>query len=106
MEILRVASLNICNRAEPWETRLRLIRRELARVDAHIVGLQEILSAESAPGSSLAHEIAAGLGYEVAFAPACDFGGGLMFGNGVLSRFPIAEVQAWPLPVARPDDGR
>jgi endonuclease/exonuclease/phosphatase family metal-dependent hydrolase len=105
MERLRVATLNLWNKSGPWEKRLPLVRRELTAISPDLMGLQEVLRLEK-PASCQAEEIAQGLGYEVAYAPAWDLGHGLSMGNAVLSRFPIAAVKHWPLPVGRPDDGR
>jgi endonuclease/exonuclease/phosphatase family metal-dependent hydrolase len=105
MERLRVATLNVWNRGGPWERRLDLIRREIERLAPDLVGLQEVLRLE-APRACQAEEIARGLGYEVAFGPAQDAGGGLWLGNAVLSRFPIRRARHWALPVQREDDAR
>ena len=45
-----------------------------------------------------AQELAAGLGYHAAFASAWHIGGGLQFGNAVLSRWPIGAAENFPLP--------
>ncbi|WP_441285693.1 endonuclease/exonuclease/phosphatase family protein [Sorangium sp. KYC3313] len=100
---LRVLTLNIWNRHDPWEARLELIREGLRELDPDVVGLQEVLSHE---GRSLADDIADGLGYEVAFGAAHDLGGGVLFGNAVLSRWPIARSQAFPLPTGETDEKR
>ncbi|XXX72247.1 endonuclease/exonuclease/phosphatase family protein [Sorangium sp. So ce134] len=100
---LRVLTLNIWNRHDPWEARLALIRKGLRALDADVIGLQEVMSYE---GRSLADGIAEGLGYEVAFGPAHDLGGGVLFGNAVLSRWPIARSQAFPLPTGETDEKR
>jgi len=39
VDILRVVTLNIWNNQGPWPERLRLIRKELPTLDAHLVGL-------------------------------------------------------------------
>lgn len=105
MDRLRVATLNIWNRGGPWDERVRLIRREMEALAPDLVGLQEVLRTE-APRLCQAEEIAAGLGYEVAYGPAQDLGNGLWFGNAVLSKFPIRASKHWALPVGREDDGR
>lgn len=103
MERLRVATLNIWNKSGPWPERLALIRRELSALQPDIVGLEEVLrlvpdGGEPGPGTDQASEIAEGLGYEIAFGRASDYGGGLAFGNALLSRFPILEQAVDPLP--------
>ena len=97
---LKVLTLNIWNRQGPWERRLPLIRHGLRTLAPDVVGLQEVLRHESiAPDQ--AHEVADGLGYHVAYGPAWDLGGGLHFGNAVLSRWPIASAGHLTLPGAR-----
>ena len=86
-------TLNIWNRQGPWERRLPLIRRGVAELSPDLVGLQEVLRHESATADQ-ASEIADGLGYQVAFGPAWDIGGGLHFGNAVLSRFSCVVLSA------------
>jgi endonuclease/exonuclease/phosphatase family metal-dependent hydrolase len=105
VDILRVVTLNIWNNQGPWNERLRLIRRELPTLDAHLVGLQEVLHLDGAAPGTLdqAQQIADGLGYYVAFASAWHIGGGLQFGNALLSRWPIVEATNFPLP-CEPDD--
>lgn len=49
-------------------------------------------------GACQAEEIAGGLGYEVVYAPAVDFGGRL-FGNALLSRWPVVRQDVLALPV-------
>jgi endonuclease/exonuclease/phosphatase family metal-dependent hydrolase len=53
-----------------------------------------------------AEELADGLGYHVAYAPAWDVGGGLSIGNALLSRFPIVQHAAVELPVDERDERR
>lgn len=100
MDRLRVVTLNIWNRMGPWEQRFRLIREGLRALDADIVGLQEVLAFE---GESQAKAIAEalredGLHYELTFGKANELGGGVLFGNAVLSRFPITKSDVFPLP--------
>src|SRR4051794_32234310 len=100
MDRLRVVTLNIWNRMGPWEQRFRLIREGLRALDADVIGLQEVLAFE---GESQAKAIAEalredGLGYELTFGKANELGGGVLFGNAVLSRFPITKAEVFPLP--------
>ncbi|MCC6556177.1 MAG: endonuclease/exonuclease/phosphatase family protein [Polyangiaceae bacterium] len=95
MDRLRVLTLNIWNRQGPWEERLPLIREGIRALEPDVVGLQEVLWYE---GTSQAHAIAEGLGYEVAFGVAHRLGGGVEFGNAALSRWPIARTEVFPLP--------
>ncbi|HSO00857.1 MAG TPA: endonuclease/exonuclease/phosphatase family protein [Candidatus Nanopelagicales bacterium] len=103
MERLRVLTLNIWNRQGPWEERLRIIRAGIKELEPDIVGLQEVIWRE---GRCQAHEIVEGLGYEVAFGKACDLGEGAEFGNAVLSRWPIARREVFPLPTGSTDESR
>lgn len=95
-DVWRVVTLNIWHRAGPWERRLPLIRDGLAALDADVIGLQEVLAFPNLP--SQADEIAAGTGWNVFHAPAWEVGGGLVFGNAILSRHPLADTRVLPLP--------
>lgn len=103
MATLRVLTLNIWNRQGPSEQRIKLIRAGIAALDPDLVALQEVLERG---GHSQAHDIAAGLGREVAFGSAHDLGGGVQVGNAVLSRWPVASTQVFPLPVGDADELR
>jgi endonuclease/exonuclease/phosphatase family metal-dependent hydrolase len=106
MSVLRVATINVWNKSGPWLSRLALIRRELERLEPEIVGLQEVLrfrpdAATDAPltaENDQLTEIANGLGYQLAYSVASDYGHGLKFGNAVLSRYPIVAEQSFQLP--------
>ena len=106
MSVLRVATINVWNKSGPWLSRLALIRRELERLAPEVVGLQEVLRfrPDVAPDAPLTvhndqlTEIADGLGYQLAYSVASDYGHGLKFGNGVLSRHPIVSEQSFQLP--------
>ena len=105
MQLLRVATLNVWNRSGPWAARLGLIRDGLARLDADVVGLQEVMRLVRpgtieplSPEHDQARELADGFDYEISYAGAADYGNGLVMGNAVLSRFPILESRAFPLP--------
>jgi endonuclease/exonuclease/phosphatase family metal-dependent hydrolase len=101
--VLKVLTINIWNRQGPWTERLELLRRGLERLRPDVVGLQEVLSDGN---TSLAHAIADGLGYEVGFGSAKAVGGGIHFGNAVLSRFPITASETIPLPSVDTDEER
>ncbi|MBK9032558.1 MAG: endonuclease/exonuclease/phosphatase family protein [Myxococcales bacterium] len=104
MERLRVVTLNIWNRQGPWAARLPLIRDGLAALAPDAVGLQEVLGFPGQP--SQADEIAAGLGWHVHYAPAWHIGGGLTFGNAILSPHPLRDVAVLPLPAPPEVDSR
>ena len=57
---LRVLSWNIWWRFGPWERRRPAIAATLARLDADVIGLQEVWGDET---TNLAAELAAELGY-------------------------------------------
>jgi endonuclease/exonuclease/phosphatase family metal-dependent hydrolase len=107
MRCLRVATLNIWNRGGPWERRCELIRRELQGLEPDLVGLQEVLRLKGATfRADQSLELAAGLGFHVAYGPADDLGGGLTLGNALLSRHPILEHEAVPLPAEGSGESR
>ena len=95
MNRLRILTLNIWNRQGPWEARLPLIREGIRRLQPDVVGLQEVIQVG---GVSQADAIREGLGYEAAFGTANDHGGGVLFGNAILSRWPIKDRRVFPLP--------
>lgn len=95
-EIWRAVTLNIWNRQGPWPQRLPLIREGLRALDADVIGLQEVLGFPGMP--SQADEIAQGLGYHVHHVPAWHVGGGLTFGNAILSKYPLVDGASLPLP--------
>lgn len=112
-ELLRVATLNVWNRSGPWRERLRLIREELGRLSPDLIGLQEAMRLvrvgtfeARSPEADQAFEIARGLGYEIAYAPAQDYGNDLFMGNALLSRYPIVESQWERLPDQGSGEGR
>ena len=114
MSVLRVATINVWNKAGPWPARLSLIRRELGRLRPEIVGLQEVLRfrPDSDPNTPLSTsndqltEIAEGLGFQLAYSVAADYGNGLKFGNALLSQHPILEQHSFPLPGAESGETR
>ncbi|MBE7451970.1 MAG: endonuclease/exonuclease/phosphatase family protein [Kofleriaceae bacterium] len=103
-DLLRVVTLNIWNRQGPWPERLGLIRDGLAALDADVIGLQEVLGFPGLP--SQADEIAAGTGWHVHHVPAWHIGGGLTFGNAILSRHPLRDADSLPLPSPPDHDTR
>jgi endonuclease/exonuclease/phosphatase family metal-dependent hydrolase len=96
MNPLRVATLNIWNRFGPWEERAMAIRAGLRTVAPDILGLQEVLRLDEGVGDGLdqAAAIADSFGYHHAWASA----DGESWGNAALSRWPIAQSQAFDLP--------
>jgi endonuclease/exonuclease/phosphatase family metal-dependent hydrolase len=103
-KILRAATLNIWNRFGPWEDRLRAIRAGVRSIAPDLLGLQEVvrLAADDGDGLDQTAAIAEGR-YHVAYSRAHDE---KWFGNALLSRWPIAESQAFELPRAGTDERR
>ena len=113
MDTLRIVTLNVWNKSGPWHERSSLIRAELARLDADVIGLQEVLrlsdpgvETSPSPQTCQATQIAEGYGYGVAYAAACDYGNGLKFGNALLSRHPIAKAAGFALPAGDSSESR
>jgi endonuclease/exonuclease/phosphatase family metal-dependent hydrolase len=108
LEKLRVATLNIWNKAGPWVERLALMRKQVKDLSADIIGLQEVLRfvpdekqpPVPAPDNDQASEIADGLGYNIAYGIAADYSGGLKFGNALLTRYKILDSRTFRLPGA------
>jgi endonuclease/exonuclease/phosphatase family metal-dependent hydrolase len=119
---LRVLTLNIWNNQGPWPTRLAMIRQGITALDPHLIGLQEVLHLDGPDDASSvnptpptppiprimdqAQTIADGLGYYTAFASAWHIGGGLQFGNALLSRYPIVVARTFHLPTDPDDETR
>lgn len=95
-QLWRVATLNLWNRQGPWPARLPLIREALLALDLDAIGLQEVMGFTGLP--SQAHELAEGTGWNVHHVPAWNIGGGLTFGNAILSPHPLSDCQSLPLP--------
>jgi endonuclease/exonuclease/phosphatase family metal-dependent hydrolase len=102
---LKLLTLNIWGRTGPWPKRRALIAEGIARLEPHVVGLQEVWDDEA---GNLARELADLIGGEwhVHHAPAYEMEPGRTCGNAVISRFPILEAEAWPLPEPTGDCGR
>ncbi len=100
---LTVATLNIWHDMGDWPVRRPMVIRELAALDADIIGLQEVLQNEGLPNQ--AEDIAQALGgYDVHFVSTDAPGQARRYGNAILSRLPVLardEVRLRPL-----DDSR
>ncbi len=103
-DTIKVACLNIWNKSGPWPERVKRIREDLRALRPDVLGLQEVLRLQQ-DGSDVvsaercqATEIGEGFGLQSAFAAAADYGGGLMFGNAVLSGYPILNQKQFILP--------
>jgi len=104
---LRVGTLNLWGRQGPWEARRTVARKALDQLALDILGLQEVLcfdaravGADPATSADQARELGEGLGFHTCFGPALDLGFGYSFGNAILSRFPLADVENVALPSA------
>lgn len=121
MKKIRVATLNVWNKSGPWQDRKRLICEELLRLQPDVVGFQELLrlspegeGTEPTPSrmptepwssandqlSELAADLSAlgGEPQQLAFFQAKSYGGGLVLGNGLMTRFELLDVRGFPLP--------
>jgi endonuclease/exonuclease/phosphatase family metal-dependent hydrolase len=92
----RIATLNIWNRQGPWPERVALIREQLLALDVDALALQEVLAFAGLP--TQADEIISGLGWNAYYAPAMTIGGGLTFGNAIVSPHALLDTAAFPLP--------
>jgi endonuclease/exonuclease/phosphatase family metal-dependent hydrolase len=100
---IRVLTINIWNRSGPWESRLPLLRAGIEALAPDVIGVQEVMSDGT---HSLADALVDGLGYGVAYGEAKPLGGGITFGNAVLSRWPVAVRDVVRLPGAGTDEQR
>ena len=92
---LRVATWNVWWRFGPWEERQPAIAEALHRIDADVIALQEVWDVHDGAGQP--EVLADKLGYEHVFDSGFDAGDAL-FGNAVLSRWPIVSSEKRPLP--------
>ncbi len=92
---VRVLSWNLWWRFGPAEARQPAIAATLAELRPDLVALQEVWGEPG--GTTLATELAGGLGYDHAYAARLSVDG-VEFGNAVLSRWPITASEATPLP--------
>lgn len=95
---LRVLTWNLWWRFGPWELRRPAIAATLASLDADVICLQEVWDDGQV---CFAAELAEGLGFRHTFGARVEHEG-VGFGNAILSRWPITNEQALPLP-APPD---
>jgi endonuclease/exonuclease/phosphatase family metal-dependent hydrolase len=101
---LRFLTLNLWGENGPWSERLALAADGLAALDPDVVLLQEV---REVPGliPNQAETLARGRGFHHVFAPSTAWGGGHE-GLAILSRFPIGEHEAKPLPHSTETEGR
>jgi endonuclease/exonuclease/phosphatase family metal-dependent hydrolase len=101
--VVTALTLNLWNRAPPWEERLAVIRAGLAAMRPDVVALQEVVSVPEV-GFDQAALVAEGLGYHVVAgaAPGREF----TLANAVLSRFAVVHSEVVTLPALDTDEGR
>jgi endonuclease/exonuclease/phosphatase family metal-dependent hydrolase len=92
---LRVATWNVWWQFGPWQERQPAIAETLHGLDADVIALQEVW--DTADGTGQAGALADALGYHQVFAAGFDAGDAI-FGNAVLSRWPVAESVTRNLP--------
>ena len=92
---MRVATWNVWWRFGPWEKRQPVIAETLHGMDADVIALQEAWGVHDGPGQ--ADKLAEKLGYEPVFDAGFDTGD-VLFGNAILSRWPIVKSEKRPLP--------
>jgi endonuclease/exonuclease/phosphatase family metal-dependent hydrolase len=86
---LKVATLNIWHDQHDWPARLPLVVDALRRVDADVVGLQEVLQDAAKGLPNQAATLAEALGYRMVFVSTDAEGAPRRYGNAILSRLPI-----------------
>jgi len=96
MPSLRILTLNLWHRSEPYAKRLAAMRTGIADLAPDVIGLQEVMVG---PSSSQLVDLAEHTTYtRAAFAAAHESEGADSFGNGALSRFPIDHAERLMLP--------
>lgn len=103
--MVKVATLNIWNRFGPWEERLVAIRARLTELAPDVIGLQEVLKSTQGDRLDQAALVSQGLGYHAAWGIASE-SHGFPVGNAVLSKWPIARTEVFPLPSGGSDEDR
>jgi endonuclease/exonuclease/phosphatase family metal-dependent hydrolase len=103
--MMKVATLNIWNRFGPWDERLAAIRTRLAELAPDVIGLQEVLRSREGDRLDQAEAVSSGLGYHVAWGVASE-SHGFPVGNAILSRWPVARSEVFPLPRCDTDEER
>jgi len=103
--VIRVATLNLWNKSGPWQARMDLVREEMAALRPDLLALQEVLELHSPKSVMNQADELKGDVYERAYGPAHELSqqwipasNTLYFGNALLSRWPILEERAYPLP--------
>jgi endonuclease/exonuclease/phosphatase family metal-dependent hydrolase len=102
---LRVVTLNFWGIEPPLHRRLALAERQLAALAPDAIGVQEVRPLDGQAGTTTAAHLADRLGMHHVYEVATRWGGG-QEGLAILSRHPILEHRALPLPEARPTEAR
>ncbi|MGH7820303.1 MAG: endonuclease/exonuclease/phosphatase family protein, partial [Candidatus Binatia bacterium] len=102
LRTLRIATINLWNRSEPYAARMLHAGQCLSRLAPDVIGLQE---AFAGGGRNQAGELGAREAYHVLWHPAGAIDGGTI-GNAVLSRYPIRGGAVRRLPHADGAIGR
>jgi endonuclease/exonuclease/phosphatase family metal-dependent hydrolase len=111
---LRLCTINFWGIEPPLERRLELARSQLAALAPDVVAMQEVRPVDGRSGRTTADVLGEALGMASVYQPAVrwndgDFGPGRPGGEeglALLSRLPILEHRAMPLPQARPTEAR
>lgn len=90
---LRVLSWNLWWQFGPWQERAAAITKTLKKLDADVIGLQEIWGKDGRNSAALQ---AKELGYHYHYAPGAKING-VRMGNAILSRWPILKTKTLPL---------
>lgn len=101
MRTFRAATINVWSRFGPWEERIPALRAELAKLDADVIGMQEVLRLPDWDHAA----ILAPAGYHVVWGKASD-NHGFPVGNAILSKWPVLAQQVFALPTGRTDSER
>ncbi len=91
--VVTVLTLNIWNRAPPWEERLAMIRAGIEKLQPDVIALQEVVELPEVDFDQ-ARLIAKDFGYEAVVGRA---EGSNFLSNAVLSRFPVVKGEVVPL---------
>lgn len=98
MERLSILTLNIWNRQGSWDDRLPVIRAGIEELSPDIIGLQEVLAMGDANQAQAIAKDLEGPEYHVSYASTWNIGGGLYFGNAILSKYPLLDERCLELP--------
>ncbi len=92
---VRVLTWNLWWRFGPWEQRAQAIQQSLVNADADVICLQEVWASDG--GVDQVEELANALGFSYGRTPSA-YWQGYSFGNAILSRWPILEIENHALP--------